>query len=89
MRTLSFIVFFLFSFLFKNWFKFELISQVLSGHNGLFDLTLALAFPRLYCPRNCLRESQARVIGTKYYSDVSFCIIVLTLGNNSNLLLNL
>ncbi|KAA8586691.1 hypothetical protein FQN60_016379 [Etheostoma spectabile] len=27
--------------------------------------------PRLYCPRNCLRDSQARVIGTKYYSDKS------------------
>ncbi|TDH06111.1 hypothetical protein EPR50_G00130530 [Perca flavescens] len=27
--------------------------------------------PRLYCPRNCLRDSQARVIGTKSYSDKS------------------
>ncbi|KAF3698923.1 Cysteine-rich secretory protein LCCL domain-containing 1 [Channa argus] len=27
--------------------------------------------PRLYCPRNCLRDSQARVIGTKYYLDKS------------------
>ncbi|XP_037642409.1 cysteine-rich secretory protein LCCL domain-containing 1-like [Sebastes umbrosus] len=27
--------------------------------------------PRLYCPRNCLRDSRARVIGTKYYSDKS------------------
>ncbi|XP_054623852.1 cysteine-rich secretory protein LCCL domain-containing 1-like isoform X1 [Dunckerocampus dactyliophorus] len=27
--------------------------------------------PRLYCPRNCLRVSQGRVIGSKYYSDKS------------------
>ncbi|XP_026169662.1 cysteine-rich secretory protein LCCL domain-containing 1b [Mastacembelus armatus] len=27
--------------------------------------------PRLYCPRNCLRDGQIRVIGTKYYSDKS------------------
>uniref|UniRef100_A0A8C5I1L5 Cysteine-rich secretory protein LCCL domain-containing 1-like n=1 Tax=Gouania willdenowi TaxID=441366 RepID=A0A8C5I1L5_GOUWI len=27
--------------------------------------------PRLYCPRNCLHESQARVTGTKYYFDRS------------------
>uniref|UniRef100_A0AAV2JV50 LCCL domain-containing protein n=1 Tax=Knipowitschia caucasica TaxID=637954 RepID=A0AAV2JV50_KNICA len=27
--------------------------------------------PRLYCPRNCLHQSQVRVIGTKYYSDIS------------------
>ncbi|KAK7945416.1 hypothetical protein WMY93_001144 [Mugilogobius chulae] len=27
--------------------------------------------PRLYCPRNCLHQSQIRVIGTKYYSDKS------------------
>ncbi|TNN77291.1 Cysteine-rich secretory protein LCCL domain-containing 1 [Liparis tanakae] len=27
--------------------------------------------PRSYCPRNCLRDSGARVIGTKYYSDKS------------------
>ncbi|KAG7227428.1 hypothetical protein INR49_000434, partial [Caranx melampygus] len=27
--------------------------------------------PRLYCPRNCWRDSQARVIGTKFYSDKS------------------
>lgn len=28
-------------------------------------------FSRLYCPRNCLYNSYARVIGTRYYSDVS------------------
>lgn len=28
-------------------------------------------FFRLYCPRNCLYNSYARVIGTRYYSDVS------------------
>ncbi|KAJ8012055.1 hypothetical protein DPEC_G00064710 [Dallia pectoralis] len=27
--------------------------------------------PRLYCPRNCLRETRARVIGSEYYSDKS------------------
>uniref|UniRef100_A0A8D3E924 LCCL domain-containing protein n=1 Tax=Scophthalmus maximus TaxID=52904 RepID=A0A8D3E924_SCOMX len=27
--------------------------------------------PRLYCPRNCLRDSRARVVGTKYYADKS------------------
>uniref|UniRef100_A0A8C7MJ35 Cysteine-rich secretory protein LCCL domain containing 1b n=1 Tax=Oncorhynchus kisutch TaxID=8019 RepID=A0A8C7MJ35_ONCKI len=27
--------------------------------------------PRLYCPRNCLHETRARVIGTQYYSDKS------------------
>uniref|UniRef100_G3PNG2 LCCL domain-containing protein n=1 Tax=Gasterosteus aculeatus aculeatus TaxID=481459 RepID=G3PNG2_GASAC len=27
--------------------------------------------PRSYCPRNCRRDSVARVIGTKYYSDKS------------------
>ncbi|XP_056246436.1 cysteine-rich secretory protein LCCL domain-containing 1-like [Seriola aureovittata] len=27
--------------------------------------------PRLYCPRNCLRDGRARVIGTKFYSDKS------------------
>lgn len=27
--------------------------------------------PRLFCPRYCQHESQARVIGTKYYSDKS------------------
>eukprot|EP00064_Thunnus_orientalis_P002459 superscaffoldBa00000181_g2466 len=27
--------------------------------------------PRLYCPRNCMRDSRAKVIGTKYYSDKS------------------
>ncbi|KAG8013866.1 Cysteine-rich secretory protein LCCL domain-containing 1 [Nibea albiflora] len=27
--------------------------------------------PRLYCPRNCVHDSRARVIGTKYYSDKS------------------
>ncbi|XP_071370022.1 cysteine-rich secretory protein LCCL domain-containing 1b [Centroberyx affinis] len=27
--------------------------------------------PRLYCPRNCLHDTRARVIGTKYYSDKS------------------
>ncbi|XP_051985161.1 cysteine-rich secretory protein LCCL domain-containing 1-like [Xyrauchen texanus] len=27
--------------------------------------------PRLYCPRNCLYDSSARVIGTHYYSDKS------------------
>ncbi|XP_029687471.1 cysteine-rich secretory protein LCCL domain-containing 1b isoform X2 [Takifugu rubripes] len=27
--------------------------------------------PRLYCPTNCLHHGQARVIGTKYYSDES------------------
>ncbi|MCJ8744738.1 hypothetical protein PDJAM_G00121940 [Pangasius djambal] len=27
--------------------------------------------PRLYCPRNCLYSSHARVIGTRYYADSS------------------
>uniref|UniRef100_A0A3P9MXF4 Cysteine-rich secretory protein LCCL domain containing 1b n=1 Tax=Poecilia reticulata TaxID=8081 RepID=A0A3P9MXF4_POERE len=27
--------------------------------------------PRLYCPKNCLHDSRARVIGTKYYTDKS------------------
>uniref|UniRef100_A0A6Q2WRI3 LCCL domain-containing protein n=1 Tax=Esox lucius TaxID=8010 RepID=A0A6Q2WRI3_ESOLU len=27
--------------------------------------------PRLYCPRNCLHETRARVIGTEYYLDKS------------------
>lgn len=26
---------------------------------------------RLFCPRNCLHDSYARVIGTRYYADVS------------------
>uniref|UniRef100_A0A8C8MDS7 LCCL domain-containing protein n=1 Tax=Oncorhynchus tshawytscha TaxID=74940 RepID=A0A8C8MDS7_ONCTS len=27
--------------------------------------------PRMYCPRNCLHETRARVIGTQWYSDKS------------------
>lgn len=26
---------------------------------------------RLFCPRNCLHDSYARIIGTRYYADVS------------------
>lgn len=34
---------------------------------------------RLYCPRNCQRDSQARVIGSKFYSDVRICTLVTKL----------
>lgn len=64
----------------KTTSKLSWIGTYLFGYMHLRYEQLKMSFDfffRLYCPKSCLRDSRARVIGTKYYADVSLCTIII------------